>query len=174
MCDSAFTQDAEAGNMSRAISEDLRDRVLDAVAAGSLARGAAERFGIGVATALRWVRRWRDSGGRRTRHHLWNAVAEAIGRFSPGECANYFSHQPPIRLTRLAGMPEAFEIGGVEGREKGPAIAIIGPIGKGRHGPGDRKGMTVGHRVRQRQPVPKGSGGGEIVAPAKFVPDFRF
>ena len=51
--------------MSRAYSEDLRDRVLDAVAAGSSARRAAARFGIGVATAVRWVRRWRESGERR-------------------------------------------------------------------------------------------------------------
>ena len=39
--------------MSRACSDDLRDRVLDAVAAGSSARGAASRFGVGVATAVR-------------------------------------------------------------------------------------------------------------------------
>ena len=51
--------------MSRAYSEDLRDRVLDAVASGSSARVAAARFGIGVATAVRWVRRWRESGERR-------------------------------------------------------------------------------------------------------------
>ena len=51
--------------MSRAYSEDLRDRVLDAVASGSSARGAAARFGIGVATAVRWARRWRESGERR-------------------------------------------------------------------------------------------------------------
>ena len=39
--------------MSQACSDDLRDRVLDAVAAGSSARGAASRFGVGVATAVR-------------------------------------------------------------------------------------------------------------------------
>ena len=50
--------------MSRAYSEDLRERVLNAVAAGSSARGAAARFGIGVATAVRWVQRWRETGER--------------------------------------------------------------------------------------------------------------
>lgn len=50
--------------MSRAYSADLRERVLDAVAAGSSARAAAGRFGIGVATAVRWVRRWRETGHR--------------------------------------------------------------------------------------------------------------
>lgn len=51
--------------MSRAYSEDLRNRVIDAVAAGASARGAAARFGIGVATAVRWARRWRETGERR-------------------------------------------------------------------------------------------------------------
>ena len=40
--------------MARAYSQDLRDRVIDA---GTSARQAAERFGIGVATAIVWVRR---------------------------------------------------------------------------------------------------------------------
>lgn len=53
--------------MSRAYSTDLRERVLDAVSAGSSARGAAARFGIGVATAVRWVRRWRETGERAAR-----------------------------------------------------------------------------------------------------------
>jgi len=51
--------------MSRAYSADLRNRVIDAVAAGASARAAAARFGIGVATAVRWARRWRETGDRR-------------------------------------------------------------------------------------------------------------
>ena len=47
--------------MARAYSQDLRDRVIDA---GTSARAAAERFGIGIATAIVWVRRARD--GERT------------------------------------------------------------------------------------------------------------
>ena len=53
--------------MSRAYSTDLRERVLAAVAAGQSARGAAARFGIGPATASRWVRRWRATGERAAR-----------------------------------------------------------------------------------------------------------
>ena len=49
--------------MARAYSQDLRDRVIDA---GMSARQAAERFGIGVATAIVWVRRARE-GERRAR-----------------------------------------------------------------------------------------------------------
>ena len=43
--------------MARAYSQDLRDRVIDA---GTSARAAAERFGIGVATAIVWARRARE------------------------------------------------------------------------------------------------------------------
>ena len=53
--------------MSRAYSGDLRCRVLDVVAAGSSARRAAVRFGVGVSTAIRWVRRWRETGERTAR-----------------------------------------------------------------------------------------------------------
>ena len=43
--------------MARAYSQDLRDRVIDA---GTSARQAAERFGVGIATAIVWTRRARD------------------------------------------------------------------------------------------------------------------
>jgi transposase len=45
----------------------LRDRVIDAALAGMAARQAAVRFGVGIATAVVWVRRARESGERKTR-----------------------------------------------------------------------------------------------------------
>ena len=51
--------------MARAYSQDLRDRVIDAGLSGMPARHAAVRFGVGIATAIRWVRRARKSGDRR-------------------------------------------------------------------------------------------------------------
>jgi len=53
--------------MARAYSQDLRDRVIDAALAGLSARGAAERFGMGEATAIVWVRRARQTGERKAR-----------------------------------------------------------------------------------------------------------
>lgn len=53
--------------MPRAYSQDLRDRVIDAALSGKSARGSAARFGIGVATAIVWVRRARDNGDRSAR-----------------------------------------------------------------------------------------------------------
>lgn len=48
--------------MARALSVDLRRRVVDAVAAGSSCRSAAARFGVGVSSAIRWVARVRERG----------------------------------------------------------------------------------------------------------------
>ncbi len=48
--------------MTRALSQDLRDRVIAAVDGGISCNGAAERFGIAVSSAVRWVRAWRAEG----------------------------------------------------------------------------------------------------------------
>ena len=40
--------------MGRALSQDLRDRVVAAVEKGLSCRASAARFGVGVATAIRW------------------------------------------------------------------------------------------------------------------------
>jgi transposase len=48
--------------MSRSLSEDLRVRVIRAVDGGVSCNAASERFGIGVSTAVRWLRAWRDEG----------------------------------------------------------------------------------------------------------------
>lgn len=53
--------------MARAYSQDLRDRVIDAVLSGVSARQVAARFGVGDATAIVWVRRARETGERAAR-----------------------------------------------------------------------------------------------------------
>lgn len=53
--------------MSRAYGNDLRERVLDAAEAGASARSVAARFGIGVATAIVWIRGARETGERTAR-----------------------------------------------------------------------------------------------------------
>jgi transposase len=52
------------GFMARAYSFDLRSRVLDAIDSGLSTHKAAKRFSIGVASAVRWHRAWRDHGER--------------------------------------------------------------------------------------------------------------
>ena len=53
--------------MAQAYSLDLRQRVLDAIDGGLSTHQAAERYTIGVATAVRWHRAWRDHGERAAR-----------------------------------------------------------------------------------------------------------
>ena len=53
--------------MARVLSDDLRVRVLEAGAAGGSARSLATRFGIGISTAIRWLRRERETGERAAR-----------------------------------------------------------------------------------------------------------
>ena len=49
--------------MARPYSMDLRERVVQAVERDGLSRRqAAERFGIGIKTAIDWVRRFRETG----------------------------------------------------------------------------------------------------------------
>lgn len=48
--------------MAKTLSEDLRCRVIAAVEGGMSRRAAAERFGVGIATAVRWVHEFRTTG----------------------------------------------------------------------------------------------------------------
>jgi transposase len=51
--------------MGKPYSQDLRDRVLDAVdKEGMSRRAAADRFGIGESSAIRWIRRLMEAGSR--------------------------------------------------------------------------------------------------------------
>ncbi|KAF0186667.1 MAG: transposase [Hyphomonadaceae bacterium] len=48
--------------MAKSLSKDLRERVIAAVESGMSRHAAAERFGVSAASAVRWVRSWRESG----------------------------------------------------------------------------------------------------------------
>lgn len=43
-------------------SNDLRVRVIQVVEGGTAARAAARQFAIGDSTAIRWAKRWRETG----------------------------------------------------------------------------------------------------------------
>ena len=48
--------------MAKAYSSDLRDRVVAAVLDGATVRAAAARFGVSVASAVKWSQRFRATG----------------------------------------------------------------------------------------------------------------
>ena len=50
--------------MTKPLSNDLRERLIGCVDDGMTRRAAAERFGVAVSTAIKWVDRWRGSGSR--------------------------------------------------------------------------------------------------------------
>ena len=71
--------------MAKSLSIDLRRRVVAAVEEGSSCRSAAERFGVGVSSAIRWVQRARTRGtlepdkrGGNIRSHRVDAHRELI------------------------------------------------------------------------------------------------
>jgi transposase len=47
--------------MPKAYSGDLRERVIEAVEEGASRHEAAERFGISVSSAIKWLQRWKKS-----------------------------------------------------------------------------------------------------------------
>jgi transposase len=48
--------------MARPYSEDLRVRVVKAIAAGASRRGAARVFVVSASSAIRWADQWRETG----------------------------------------------------------------------------------------------------------------
>jgi transposase len=60
--------------MARALSEDLRSRVLKASDEGMSARQAAARFGVGISSAIRWIARAKI-GERSPRPQGWRRAS---------------------------------------------------------------------------------------------------
>lgn len=48
--------------MTRALSNDLRERVVSATLAGESCRSVAERFGVAVSSVVKWSQRHRTTG----------------------------------------------------------------------------------------------------------------
>ena len=48
--------------MTKALSLDLRQRVVDAINQGMSRRAAAARFGIAPSAAVKWFRLWQETG----------------------------------------------------------------------------------------------------------------
>jgi transposase len=48
--------------MAKACSNELRERVIEAVEMGASRREAADLFDVSVSSAVKWVQRWRETG----------------------------------------------------------------------------------------------------------------
>jgi transposase len=53
--------------MPKPYSDDLRERVIEAVEAGASRREAAESFNLCPSFAVKWLQRWRDTGSAKAK-----------------------------------------------------------------------------------------------------------
>jgi transposase len=68
--------------MTKPLSLDLRQRVVDAIEAGLTRRAAAERFGVAPSAAVKWWRLWRDTGSVAPRRMGGDKRSERIERLA--------------------------------------------------------------------------------------------
>jgi len=92
--------------MTKSLSEDLRCGVIAAVDAGLSRRAAAERFGVGTATAIRWVREWRDTGALCARPQGGDRRSQRIESYRKVLLAA-IERQADITLVEMADMLRA-------------------------------------------------------------------
>ncbi len=89
--------------MGKSLSNDLRVRVVEAVEAGASRRQAAARFGVGVSSAIRWVRIWHVQGDVRAKPQggdRRSARIEAHAEF----LVTQIEQTPDVSLAELQGM----------------------------------------------------------------------
>ena len=87
--------------MTRPLSNDLRQRLIKAVADGATCRSAAARFGIAPSTAVKLVRRWRDSGTSAARPQGGDMRSERIEAYCD-EILGLIAKQIDITLAEIA------------------------------------------------------------------------
>jgi len=87
--------------MTRALSDDLRKRVIEAVEGGLSRRAAAERFGIGPSTAIKWVQRWRETGSRAPRRSGGDVRSHRIDAYAAA-IMDLVDRTPDITLAEIA------------------------------------------------------------------------
>ena len=87
--------------MVRPISEDLRSRVIAAVEGGLSRRSAAVHFGVAAASAVRWVREFRESGATRAKPQGGDKRSQRIEAYRDTILAT-IEGQDDITLVELA------------------------------------------------------------------------
>lgn len=91
--------------MTRPLSLDLRQRVIDAINGGLSCRAAAARFGIAPSAAVKWRRLWRETGSvapRRQGGDRRSGRIEAVG----GAILGMVEATPDLTLAEIAGRLE--------------------------------------------------------------------
>ena len=88
--------------MTKPLSNDLRKRLIGAVAEGATRRAAAERFGVAASTAVKWVRRWRETGAANPRRQGGDKRSARIEAHA-AEILRLVANTSDITLAEIAG-----------------------------------------------------------------------
>jgi transposase len=89
--------------MAKALSEDLRTRVVQAVEDGMSRRAAAERFGVSAASAVRFVKEWRASGATKAKRQGGDQRSQRIEEHHEA-IMNAIAAKPDMTLVEIAEM----------------------------------------------------------------------
>ncbi|MGY4496428.1 transposase [Bradyrhizobium sp. GM24.11] len=89
--------------MAKPLSEDLRIRTVRAVEGGMSRRAAAERFGISVASAVRFVREWRESGTTKAKRQGGDQRSQRIEEYHDA-IMGAIGAKPDMTLVEIAEM----------------------------------------------------------------------
>lgn len=87
--------------MTKPLSLDLRQRVIAAIDAGLSCRAAATRFGIAPSAAVKWHRRWRDTGSVVPKAQGGDTRSGRIEALGP-EILAMVEKRPDITLVEIA------------------------------------------------------------------------
>ena len=87
--------------MTKPLSDDLRVRLIDAVAKGMSCRSAAERFGVAASTVVKLVRRWREAGTSEPRPQGGDRRSERIEVYA-AEILGLIAKTADITLAEIA------------------------------------------------------------------------
>jgi transposase len=91
--------------MTRPLSNDLRERVVSAVDGGVSRRAAAERFGVAVSTAIKWVALWRRTGDVRPRPQGGDKRSQPIETHA-ADILLWVAERPDMTLAEIAARLE--------------------------------------------------------------------
>ena len=87
--------------MAKALSIDLRERLVSAVDGGMTRRSAAKRFGVAASTAIKWVYQWRRTGDLAPRPRGGDRRSERI-EVHAEEVLRLVAETPDLTLEELA------------------------------------------------------------------------
>ncbi len=88
--------------MAKALSIDIRERLVSAVEDGMTRRSAAKRFGVAASTAIKWVDQWRRTGTVEPRPRGGDHHSERV-EVHAEEVLALIADTPDLTLEALAG-----------------------------------------------------------------------